>query len=169
MSSHSRTSTNKIIALIEQDFGKFSELMTCFFDREYRMCQRAAWPVGDLGVKHPELLQPYMSELIHNLKSAKHDAIIRNTIRTWQFMNIPEDYQGEIFDICFNYINDPKIPIAIRVFSMTVCANISKELPELKEELALAIEAHLEYGSAGFKSRGLKTLKALRKQNSKVI
>jgi hypothetical protein len=44
---------------------------------------------------------------------------------------------------------------------MTVCANICKVVPELKEELILAIEEQLEHGSAGIKSRGTNVIKLL--------
>jgi len=158
---HSRIATDKVLHYIQDYPNKMVELMDCFFDADPRICQRAAWPVGDLGEKYPDLLIPYLPEMILNLKAPKHDAVIRNTVRTWQYMSIPEEYLGEIFELCFNYINDPKIPVAIRAFSMTVCANICKAVPELKEELILAIKDQLEYGSAGIKSRGHHVIKEL--------
>jgi hypothetical protein len=149
--------------VISQDHGRISELMDCFFDPNLRICQRAAWPVGDLGEKYPTLLIPYLPALIENLKTPKHNAIMRNTVRTWQNMPIPEEFQGAVFEICFEYIIDPKIPIAVRAFSMTVCANICNDVPELKEELKIAIEDQLEFGSPGIRSRGNKILKQLEK------
>jgi hypothetical protein len=49
---------------------------------------------------------------------------------------------------------------------MTVCANICKDIPELKEELILAIEDQLEFGSAGIVSRGRKIIKELQKKTT---
>jgi hypothetical protein len=46
---------------------------------------------------------------------------------------------------------------------MTVLLNIVKYVPELKEELKIIIEDQMPYASAGFQSRGKKTLKALEK------
>lgn len=163
LTEHSRAITDLILKELSSHPDRIDELMTCFFDADLRICQRAAWPVGDLGEKFPALIIPYLHAMIQNLSNPKHDAIIRNTVRTWQFMKIPEPYQGEIFEICFNYIIDPKIPIASRAFSMTVCANICKEIPELKDELILAIEDQMENGSAGIVSRGRKIIKELQK------
>lgn len=53
--------------------------------------------------------------------------------------------------------------IAVRVFAMTVLANLAKQLPELKNELIPLIEDQLPYGSAAFISRGRKLLKELKK------
>jgi hypothetical protein len=65
-------------------------------------------------------------------------------------------------NICFGYLSDPKEPIAVRVFSMTVLANMAKENPELKNEIIPIIEDQLPFGSAGFRSRGTKVLKILK-------
>lgn len=113
--------------------------------------------------KNPDLLYSYMPQLINNLKHPAHDAIVRNTIRTWQFMKIPEQYQGDIFEICYQHILSHKSAIAIKAFSMRVCANIAKDIPELKEELSVAINDQLEFGSPGIKSIGKKLIKKLSK------
>jgi hypothetical protein len=49
----------------------------------------------------------------------------------------------------------------VKVFGMTVLANLCEKLPELKNELRIIIEDQMPYGSAGFKSRGSKILKKL--------
>jgi hypothetical protein len=54
-----------------------------------------------------------------------------------------------------------KEPIAVKVFSMTVLANLSKSSPDIKKELRIAIEDQLPYGSAGFVSRAKKVLKEI--------
>ena len=66
-------------------------------------------------------------------------------------------------DICFNFLLSQDEPVAIRVFAMTVLGNIAQKWPELKNELRMAIEENMEFGSAGFKSRGKKELKRLKK------
>ena len=162
ITEHSRTATDRILSEIADNPNRIDELMACFFDNDLMICQRAAWPVGDLGEKHPELVIPYLHQMIKNLEHPKHGAIIRNTVRTWQSMEIPEEHQGDIYEICFNYIIDPKIPIASRAFSMTVCANICKENPELKDELIIAIEDQLEMGSPGIVSRGRRIIATLK-------
>ncbi|MFZ1751870.1 MAG: hypothetical protein WAU01_16860 [Saprospiraceae bacterium] len=162
-SEHSRKNTNIILDAVKANPERIHELMESFFDKEYRICQRAAWPVGDIGKSSPQLLLPYLPKMVTNLKSPRHDAVVRNTLRTWQHMDIPESYLGEIFEISFQYILDPKYPIAIRAFSMTVCFNIVQKVPELKDELILAITDQMENGSPGIKSRGKNILLQLKK------
>ena len=139
------------------------DLMECFFDDHYRLCQRAAWPVGIIGQQRPELIFPYLPKMIRALDNPRHDAVIRNTVRTLQYMAIPEELQGEVYDKCFQYLSGVKYPPAIKVFSATVLANMAMEIPELKEELIIILEEQMVFGTAGFVNRAGKLLKSLRK------
>ena len=97
-----------------------------------------------------------------SLDNPSHNAIVRNTVRVLQNIEIPEELEGEIYERCFDYLNDPKEKPAVRAFSMKVLSNIAMIYPELKEELIKSIELHFPYGSKGFKSRGKKELERLR-------
>jgi hypothetical protein len=103
-----------------------------------------------------------LKALIRNLKRpGLHDAVKRNTIRILQFIPIPRSLQGHATAICFDLFKNPKEPVAVRVFSMSVLGRIAEDQPELKGELKLLIEDQLPFGSAGFISRARKVLKQL--------
>jgi len=161
---HTKENTNLIVAHIGDNQKSFNGLMKLFLADEYRVTQRAAWVVGDLARIYPVLIAPYYKKLVLNLrKPLLHDAVKRNTLKILQELEIPEPLWGEAADICFNFLLSKVDPIAIKVFSMTVLFNISKNVPEFRDELAIIIEDQMPYGSAGFKSRGKKTLKGLSK------
>lgn len=162
MAEHSKKQADHIARYVAINPEALDELMECFFADQYRLCQRAAWPVGKLADTNPDLLLPYLPKMLSNLEHPIHDAVIRNTVRILQSITIPEDLIGEVYDICFHYLQDPKYAVAIRVFAMTVLTNIALRFPELKEELIPIIEHHQPYGSAGFQSRARKELKRLR-------
>ena len=122
------------------------------------MNQYASNPLSKIAEKNPQLFIPLFPKLIKNLDNPAHNAVVRNTIRIWQFVDIPEDYEGEIYDRCYQYLTNVKEEIAIRVFSMTVMANIAEKYPELQEEVIQLIRLYYEDGSAGFKSRSRKIL-----------
>ncbi len=160
---YSKPQAIKIASYIGNDENRFSELMTLFLEKEYRVTQRAGWIVSHCSDKYPQLLHPYLEKIIHNLGSDIPVAVKRNTVRILQFVDIPESLMGELADFCFQYLSDSKEPIAVKVFSMTIIANITVKFPELKEELRMVIEDQMPYGSAGFISRGRKILKGLDK------
>lgn len=92
-------------------------------------------------------------------KPRLHDTVKRNTIRLLQDITIPEKYQGDIMNRCFDYIISPAEKPAVKAFSLTVLHNLTKQYPEIKQELKTIIEDHWDIESAAFKARARKILK----------
>ncbi len=161
LNHYSKASTRRIFHYVANDPSRFKELMQAFLTGPYRVTQRAATAVELCVRNNSALINNYFPELIAILKKSDDHSLLRNILRMLQFANIPEKYKGRIVDICFSLLADSKAPVAVRVFSMTVAANISYNLPEIKSELKLMIEARLPYESAGFVARGKKIVKQL--------
>jgi len=122
LTNHNTKSTAKfIVEQLVENPDRMVEFMDCFYSDKKMTCQRAAWPLGMIAEEQPQLLFPYLGQLITTLEA-----------------------------------------IAIRVFSMTVCANITFKYPSLAQELIPVIEEHIPHGSAGFRARGAKLLKQLK-------
>jgi hypothetical protein len=155
LEEHSKTQTDKIVRYVGNDKNRFSELMKLFLGDEYRITQRAAWPLSYCAEEHSELIRPYFKKLIENLdKPNLHDAVKRNTMRLFQFIDVPDDLQGKLIDKCFQYIQSMDEPVAVRAFALTVAERISREFPELKQELILIAKDQMEYSdSPAIKSR----------------
>jgi hypothetical protein len=86
-------------------------------------------------------------------------ALKRNVVRILQFAEIPRSLRGIAANLCFEFISSIDEPIAVRIFSMTVIANIAKEEPALKKELEIVIKKMLPYATAAFRARAKKVLK----------
>jgi hypothetical protein len=156
---HSKRQTMKIVRYVGNDPARFRELMTIFLGNEYRPTQRAAWAVNYCAEHHPELVRPYLTKLIELLeKEDGHDAIRRNVARLLQFVEIPTRLQGRAFDACYDLVDDPHQPVAVRVFAMSVAARIAEDKPDLMSELRLMCNKYLPTASAGFLSRARKVL-----------
>ena len=162
LTAHSKAQTEKIVQWIGSDQQRFDELFSLFIHDEYRVVQRASWPLGNAVEAHPSFITPHFSSLLSNLeKPGLHDAVIRNTVRILQFVTIPEKFQGQIMNLCFDYITDPKEKPAVKASSLTVLQNLSRQYPEIKNELKIVIESQWENESAAFRSRATKILKEL--------
>ena len=138
---HSKTMTLRIMAYIGSDASRLEELMTCFFDENWWMCQKAAWAVSLVGEKHPTLIEPYLERILLNLKQAQHEAIRRNTMRLLKSLpTIPDHVLGLAADAAFRFLEDPSVSIAVRAFSIRVLGKICLKEPDLKAELRLILE-----------------------------
>jgi hypothetical protein len=162
LKEHSKAQCTKIVKWVGRSQQHFDELFSLFLNDEYRVVQRAAWPVSYCVDEHPELISKHWKELMQNLKKPDlHDAVKRNSLRLMQEIELPEKHHGEIMDRCFTYLESPTESLAVKVFSMSVLGNLAKYYPEIKTELKLIIEDQLPHQSAGFKSRAKKVLKQL--------
>lgn len=154
LAEHSKQQTKKIVDWVGDDPERFAELMKFMMGPVYRLTQRAAWPVSYYIQRHPELIKPYWGKLAGQLeREDAHVAVRRNVARLLQFVEIPKRYQGRIFDACYNLFADPAQPVAVRVFSMTVAANIARDKPELLAELRLVAAGNPQADTAGIRSR----------------
>lgn len=151
---HSKRQTAAIVEYIGDDAARFAELMKIFMAGEYRLTQRAAWPMNYCAERHSQLIQPYLPKLLKLLqRDDQHDAVKRNIARLLQYVDIPKKLHAQVYSRCVELVDNPQEPIATRVFAMTAAARIAKTEPALLSELRLIVEQHLPHASAAFKSR----------------
>lgn len=159
LKEHSRPHALRIANYACESQKNFSELIQCFLDDEYRLAQRAAWSVSWAARKNPEMIALHIKELVSVLQRKNvHNAVIRNSVRVLQDIDLPEEFHGEVMDACFRFLEKPFTPVAIKAFSLTTLFNLSKKYPEIKPELKLMIEDGWEHETAAFRSRAKKIL-----------
>ena len=161
LKEHSKAQCTKIVNWVGSSQQRFDELFNLFLNDEYRVVQRAGWPVSYCVISHPEFIKKHWAALIQNLQKPNlHNAVKRNSIRLLQDIAIPKKYQGQIMDICFKYVESPSEAVAVKAFSLTVLNNLAKLYPEIFPELKLLIEDQLPYQTAAFRSRAKALIKA---------
>jgi len=136
-----------------QDADQVSALMQFFFSEDLRICQMASFPVITISDHAPEMLSPYLPQMVSHFKKAPHDAFRRNVMRLFQFADIPEELEGEIYDLCLEQFTDTKVATAIRVFALTTMCNICIRHPGLAEELLPTLIDYQGTGTTGFENR----------------
>lgn len=160
LKEHSKAQCSKIVQWVGNHQQRFDKLFHLFLTDEYRVVQRAAWPVSYCVIAHPPFISSHWTELVKNLqKPGIHNAVKRNSIRLLQDIEIPKKYQGEIMDICFKYIESPSEAIAVKAFSLTVLGKLATKYPAIIPEIKLLIEQQ-PAATAAFKSRAKKLLAA---------
>lgn len=154
LKEHSKAQCTAIVNWVGASQQRFDELFKLFLSDEYRVVQRAAWPVSYCVQAHPAFIKKHWAALIKNLgKPRLHNAVKRNSVRLLQDIAIPEKYQGSIMDICFNYLQSPTEAVAVKAFSLTVLANLAKQYPEILPEIKLIIEDQAPCFTAALKVR----------------
>jgi hypothetical protein len=155
----SRKDSTKFAFEVMQKIDYVEELMSYFFSEDLRICQMASFPIITIADNNIELLLPYIEKMVAKYKSAPHDAFKRNVMRTLQFVDIPEDLEGKVYDLCIEEFCNIKSPTAIRVFGLTVLCNICQKHPELSQELLPLLIDYQNTGTIGFENRLKKEIK----------
>lgn len=160
LKEHSKAQCDKVVKYVGNNPERFAELMKLFMSDEYRVIQRAGWPLSYCVEQYPELIKPWFKLIIERLqKPAVHNAVHRNIVRLLQYVTIPKRYHGEVMNSCFEFIASNDTEVAIKAFSLTILEHLSKEYPDIKPELKLIIEERWPYETAAFRSRAKKILK----------
>lgn len=166
-SGNSKEIWGSIVKDIGSNQKKFTEIIDIFFSEDYRLVQRVSQAIGVIGEKQPKLIAPHLSKMVDVLHTNPIDAVKRNILRIFQFVDIPNDLEGKLFDIALTFLKSNEEAIAIRVFSMTTLRKICENHPELSQEIIPTIEIILsENKSGGIQSRGKKELKKLRQSSN---
>lgn len=162
LQQHSRRNADKIALYVGSNRFRFKQLINVYLTGPYRITQRAAWPLSICAENHPALFDSHLGKILKHLDQPNlHNAVIRNTLRLLQFVDIPTRHRGQVVHLCFHYLQSKKEPVAVKVFAMTVLSRLVGREPALRRELRIIIEDQLPYGSPGFVSRATKILKEL--------
>jgi len=162
LKEHSKKQCDKIVQWVGNSQERFDELFHLFLHDEYRVIQRAAWPVSYAVIAYPHLIRDHFPALIKKINEpGVHDAVKRNGIRLLQGIDIPEIYQGDVMDTCFRLLAAPTEAVAIKAFCITVLGKLAKRYPAILTELKILIEDQLPHQSAAFRSRAKKLLREL--------
>ena len=166
---HSKHQAVRLSNWVGDDKRRFKELMELFLRGEYRVTQRSAWIVSHCYDRHPQLLTPWIPAMAKKMQEpGVHDAVKRNVVRILSGVAIPRSLLGKIVGVCFDYLNSPTEPIAVKVHAMTVLYNAALLEPDLMHEVQWSIEQMLPYVGPAIRSRGRKLLKKIERQQKEM-
>ena len=164
LEEHSKQQAVKITEWIGSNCKRFAALVAIICGSEQGIpAQRGAWVITHCAEANPEVVVPYLKDLLENLKKPElHDAIKRNTMKAMALLPIPDDLAGLAFDLGFRFLSDEGEAVATRAYSMTVLKKVCELEPALANEVILTLEAHLPHNQKpAFQSRAKHVLKAL--------
>jgi hypothetical protein len=158
----SRRNSELLAEIIFQKPGLFEEVFRLYQRNLELLSLRAAWVIDIASERHPDLIAPYLPEIIAMLQGFRNDGLKRHSMRILSRSPLPADSQlGELIKISFEWLVSPVETVSTKVYCMEILYRISQLEPDLKKELADSIEWRMHEETPGFKNRGQKILKKL--------
>lgn len=142
----------------------FVKLLKYSGSADKKLAFRASWTLTKVCDRIPELIYPYLPQIVETLGMIDNESTLRSFLRILSLsdlgkINIPQ--HGLLTDFCFNILNSGFSAIAVKAYSMEILYNLTIIYPELANELAASIRILMEDGSAGITARGHLIIKKL--------
>jgi hypothetical protein len=112
---------------------------------------RAAWLIGHYMKNNDAVLRPYINSILSGI-IAKEDGHQREFLKILNRMELTDDQEGRLFDVCLTIWEEIHKSPSVRGTAFQTILNIVKKYPELKNEIVhLTQSQYTETLSPGIK------------------
>lgn len=160
--NNSKTSNDVLVEAVLQKPEMFDLYWGQYALIEEPVSRKAAWVIYHVILKMPQIVEPYIEELVSLVPNLKHDGEKRTAAKIFSLIDIPEKYIGFVIEQSFLWLTDTNESIAVKALSIDTIVSLCEKIPELIIELAATLQTHYDTMSPGLKN---KADKALRKFN----
>jgi len=119
----------------------FEEAINLAVTDKQPLSWRAAWLLWGSMVYNDNKVVKHVNEIVKALPSRKHSQL-RDLLMVLQKIDLPEDVEGEVFDISMKTWEDVGKIASVRFAGLKMLIKIVNKHPELKHELEFLTENH---------------------------
>lgn len=157
--------------LLQRQEFYIPDVLELVLDEEPQIAFRAAWLLEAISIDSPMLFGKHVKKFLIQIPKLKHPSLQRHYSKilmqmtmsstvsylagVYEEITAPENKE-ELAEQMFDWLINPKTPVAVQVNCLDVLANLTPSLPWIKEELLAQIEFFLRDGSPAMQSRGKK-------------
>jgi hypothetical protein len=165
----------KVLALsriVKEQHFSIRDLAEITFHQDKDIAFRAAWILENVFLNDPEAYEKELEYILLRIKEVTHKSCQRHyakivmhitAVNVSPFISdrLNSINLEQVVEQCFDWMIDPKVKIAVKVFSSEALFNLKDRYPWIKEELAGQLKFLMRNGSPGIQSRGIKLLAKL--------
>ncbi|MDB5130991.1 MAG: hypothetical protein JWR02_740 [Mucilaginibacter sp.] len=167
-----KTKVLELTRILKEQQFVLRDLIDLTFYPDKNIAFRAAWILENVFLQNPALYEPDLEYLLSRIKEVKHESCQRHYAKI--IMHITGKKASAtiqqklnklnlepIVEQCFDWMIDPKVLVAVKVFASEALFNMRQRYPWITEELANQINFLMRNGTAAIQSRGKKLLSEL--------
>ncbi len=162
----------KLSAILQKQHFFLRDLIDITFHQDKNIAFRAAWILENLFLQKPDSYLHDLDYLLSRVKDVTNPSCKRHYAKIAMHITSPKSpgsIQQKLAEIdlepvveqLFDWMIDPKVLIAVKVFAAQALFNLRNRYTWLTEELANQIQYLMRNGSAAIQSRGRKLLSRL--------
>ena len=138
---HILTSSYKsdMISYLKSHPEDFEEVIELAIANKYPYSWRAAWLLWSCMEINDQRIQPYLGNVVETLPT-KSDGHVRELLLILQRMDLNDEYEGKVFDICVNIWRKIGTQPSVRYNAFKLLVRIIRKHPDLLNEVAFLTE-----------------------------
>jgi hypothetical protein len=167
-----KTKVLELSRILKNEAFALRDLIDLTFYADRDIAFRAAWILENIFLQDPTRYEADLEYLISRIKEVKHASCQRHYAKimmhittkktTWIIREKLQKIDLEpVVEQCFDWMIDPKVLVAVKVFAIEALFNLRYRYPWVKEELENQIRFLMRNGTAAMQSRGRKLLALL--------
>ena len=167
----------KLRAIIKKQQFSVKDLIDITFHPDKDIAFRAAWILENLFLQKPESYLDQTAYLISRIKEVENPGCKRHYAKIIMHITSPkaplsikqklaEIDLGPVVEQLFDWMINPKVLIAVKVFAAQALFNVRERYPWIAEELESQLRFLMQNGSAAIQTRGRKLLNSLAQPKS---
>jgi hypothetical protein len=164
-----KTKVLELSRILKEQAFALRDLIDITFLPDKDIAFRAAWILENIFLQNPASYEADLEYLTSRIKDVKHASCQRHYAKIIMHITAkkaPPIIQQKLQQIdlepvveqCFDWMIDPKVLIAVKVFASEALFNLRHRYPWISEELKEQIQFLMKNGTAAIQSRGRKLL-----------
>lgn len=167
LAEHSRVNAERIAAVLAESPAALSTGLAMMLRAEQPIPQRISWSLFIAAQNDPASFGPHSQTIVDALENLAHPGEFRNMTNLLAIAPLPENKLGYLFDLCIQWIMNPGIHAATRANCMDIAFRIARNEPDLRNELALAIQEAAREGGPAIRARAKKISAKIAREDKK--
>jgi hypothetical protein len=160
---------NKLLTSYKDEMISFMENHPEYFDDAIKLAigdkqpysWRAAWLLWSCMEENDKRIRKYIKKIVDSIKT-KDDGQQRELLKILLPMELEEEYEGLLFNLCMNIWEQINKSPSVRITALKFIIKIAKKHPELSQEISFLTQNHyLESLSRGIKHSVSRMMKEL--------
>ena len=167
-----KTKVIELSRILKEQHFALRDLIDLTFDADKNIAFRAAWVLENIFLQHPTRYEADLGYLVSRIKEVKHVSCQRHYAKIMMHVtakNAPPIIKQRLLELnlepvveqCFDWLIDPGLLVAVKVFASEALFNLRDRYPWIKEELADQIRFLMRNGTMAIQTRGRKLLAML--------
>jgi len=131
----------ELISSINKSDDLFNQMVEITLSNRNPKSWRAPWIINHTIHKNDSRIAPHFEAFVKAI-DGKKDGYQRELLKIIDKIDIPEEFEGILFDKCSSIWEKPKKSPATRIVAFKIMLKIARKYPDLKNDISFLTQKH---------------------------